>query len=231
MASRHSGRLLTEPSANPSERSKNKDQSDEQNHDKLLLTEYYDNLTKLHAMEARLKGLNDDLKGMQVMQKTRILLGQHPLFIDQPLWDRHRQSLDEQLDRLRLHSQTLRSHCIKRGLLLLPNPSAFSRSASISTGQESGRLLSPSGTPTRSRYRSTTMPSAIVEQAVCNHRTDRKRIPRPAKTILEYHFSLCQQPSEADMENLAQQTGLPVRRIRIWFITKRAVSNDNGNPP
>lgn len=215
-------------------RSESNDQSDLQD-DKDLLSDYYDNLTKLHAMEERLKSLEDDMRGMEIMQKTRHLLGQQPLFIDLPLWDRHRQSLNDRLEQLRIHNQILRSHCIKRGLLLLPNPSAFSRSASVSTGQGSGRTLpqptTATITPLKNRGRSATLPVALIEQAVSNHRSDRKRIPRPAKAILEYHFSLAPQPTDADVECLAQKTGLPMRRVRTWFITKRALCKENGNPP
>lgn len=210
-------------------RSESNDQSESQD-DRGLLSDYYENLAKLHFMEERIKNLDIDMKGMQVMQNTRSLLGQQPLFVDLQLWDHHRQSLDDQLGKLQRQNEILRSHCIKRGLLLLPNPSAFKRSASVSTGQDCGRVLPEPGITLTNRHRSTTLPAAVVEQAVSNHRSDRKRIPRAAKAILEYHFSLAPHPSDVDIECLAQKTGLTVKRVKTWFITKRTLCKENGCP-
>ncbi|EKG10922.1 Homeobox [Macrophomina phaseolina MS6] len=210
-------------------RSESNDQS-EYLDDRGLLSDYYENLSKLHFTEQRIRNLEVDMKGMQVMQSNRSLLGQQPLFIDPQLWSHLRQSLDDRLDQLQRQNEVLRSDCIKRGLLLLPNPSAFKRSASVSTAKESGRMLPEPGITLTNRHRSTTLPAAVVEQALSNHRSDRKRIPRAAKAILEYHFSLAPLPSDVDIECLAQKTGLPAKRVKTWFFTKRALCKGNHYP-
>ncbi|KAK0659683.1 hypothetical protein DIS24_g3935 [Lasiodiplodia hormozganensis] len=209
-------------------RSERKRHSDCQD-DKELLSDYYENLANLHDKEESINNLDVDMRGMQVMQKTRALLGQQPLSIDLQLWDHHRQSLDDQLGSLQRRNEILRSQCIKRGLLLLPNPSAFKRSASVSTGQDSGRVLPEPGVLLTNRHRSTTLPAAVVEQAVSNHRSDRKRIPRPAKAILEYHYTLTPHPSDAELETLALKTALPLRKVKTWFITKRGICQESNS--
>ncbi|OJD36111.1 homeobox and leucine zipper protein homez [Diplodia corticola] len=195
--------------------------------DRELLSDYYENLANLHEKEENINNLEIDMKGMQVMQKTRALLGQQPLSVDFQLWDHHRQSMDDQLGSLQRQNDILRTHCIKRGLLLLPNPSAFKRSNSVSTGQDNGRVLPEPGVLLTNRHRSTTLPAAVVEQAVSNHRSERKRIPRPAKAILEYHFTMTPHPSDAELEILALKTSLPIKRVKTWFITRRAVCQEH----
>ncbi|KAL1643923.1 hypothetical protein SLS58_004598 [Diplodia intermedia] len=195
--------------------------------DRELLSDYYENLASLHEKEESINNLQVDMRGMHVMQKTRALLGQQPLSIDFPLWDHHRQSMDDQLASLQRQNNILRTHCIKRGLLLLPNPSAFKRSSSVSTGQDGSRVLPEPGVLLTNRHRSTTLPAAVVEQAVSNHRSERKRIPRPAKAILEYHFTMTPLPSDSELEILALKTSLPVKKVKTWFITRRAVCQEH----